>query len=238
MDQTGEAPPPQEEENDSDSYGEEEFEGMGPGFPSDLDSQVPLALRQWEVELPEAVLHMALSPRGKLVAVATAEDEILVVDVDSGEIKFRLAGHRGGTNAVAFLSGATLASCGEDGRARIWNIPRGSCLVELLIEGVDADRSPFGHSVPHLAVPPGAAPASFAVASGKTVKLFTVSGGSASFGSPVCRLFDPLPSTVESMRFDSNGNLLCSYNGGVTAWNLVSRMQEEKQAMDLPYEVR
>lgn len=46
----------------------------------------------------------------------------------------------GGTNGVGFLGGNTLVSCGEDGKARVWNIGRQTCLHELAIDAVEADK--------------------------------------------------------------------------------------------------
>lgn len=41
-------------------------------------------------------------------------------------------------------------------------------------------------------------------------------------------------SQVESLRFDRHGNLLATYNGGVSYWRF-DRSQEEKQELALPY---
>jgi WD40 repeat protein len=178
---------------------------------------------------------MDISPRHKLVAACTVEDEITVVDASSGEVKFTLAGHRGGTACVAFLGGATLASCGEDGTARVWNLAHSTCVAELSVEGADADRSPAGCSVSHLAVAPGGR--AFAVASGRSIVQFTVGGEGASAAAPRRRDLPPLPSTVEALRFDACGNLLAAYNGGCTLWKMATRTEDEKQALDLPYSV-
>lgn len=54
---------------------------------------MPECTVSWQVELPESVICLALSPKEQLVAVGTVEDEIALLSVDSGEVKFRLAGH-------------------------------------------------------------------------------------------------------------------------------------------------
>ena len=129
---------------------------------------IPNCTLVWEVELPESTIALALSPKEQLVAVGTVEDEICLLDVTTGEVKFRLAGHdgepgaqltrgaplvspsvalaamdsilvAGGTNAVAFLSGNTLVSTGEDGKTRVWNVGRQSCTHELSIDAVEPD---------------------------------------------------------------------------------------------------
>lgn len=56
-----------------------------------------------QVELPEAVLALALSPKEKIIAAATVEDEIACLEVSAGEARWKLSGHDGGVNALAFL---------------------------------------------------------------------------------------------------------------------------------------
>ena len=109
-----------------------------PNLPEHL--QVPRLILQWERELEEAVLALALSPKEKIIAAATVEDEISCLEVQQGEERWRLAGHSGGVNRVAFLGGNTLASVGEDGKCRIWNIAKKSCTHELAVEEEGADR--------------------------------------------------------------------------------------------------
>jgi WD40 repeat protein len=65
---------------------------------------------------------------------------LAVLDVASGKVAHTLAGHSGGTNGVAFLSGNCLASVGEDGTARVWNLARATCLHELTVDAEGADR--------------------------------------------------------------------------------------------------
>lgn len=63
-----------------------------------------------------------------------------MLDVASGKVAHTLAGHSGGTNGVAFLSGNMIVSVGEDGRARLWNVVRAACLHELPVDAEAADR--------------------------------------------------------------------------------------------------
>ncbi len=72
-----------------------------------------------------------------------------------------------------------------------------------------------------------------AVASGKSMVGCFLEAG---IGKPVIKHYPPLPSTVEAVRFDANGNILVAYNGGVTMWDM-SRSVEDLQAVDLPYNV-
>ena len=88
-------------------------------------------------------------------------------------------------------------------------------------------------SVAHLAVSPDGL--RFAAAAGSSVRLFTLPPGQPG-AAPEVEKYPPLPSTVESLRMDAGGNLLASYYGGVTLWDL-RQSKEEKQGLDLPYDV-
>lgn len=43
-----------------------------------------------------------------------------------------------------------------------------------------------------------------------------------------------LHTQVESLRYDRAGNLLATYNGGVSFWNFANRGDDEKQELPLP----
>lgn len=58
----------------------------------------------------------------------------------NGKVAHTLGGHSGGTNGLAFLSGNSLVSVGEDGCARLWNVARAACLHELPVDAEGADR--------------------------------------------------------------------------------------------------
>ena len=104
------------------------------------ESEVPDLTARWGVELEESVLCVALSAKERLLACGTAEDAIAVLDVDTGAVKFTLAGHHGGTTCLAWLGGNTLVSCGEDGCARVWSVARQACVHTLEVPGEGADR--------------------------------------------------------------------------------------------------
>lgn len=200
---------------------------------SNLELSVPECEQRWEIELSESINALSITPKGKLLAAGTMDNEIAVIDAGSGQLKFCLSGHKGGTNCVAFLNGAILISCGEDGTAKVWNIAHQKCVVELTIDGLDADKSPFGHTVNNLTISPCGK--KFAVSSGRTVALFTIL--SAVNGSVSLHDIPPLLFTLESLRFDpKNGNLLAAYNSGVTVWDFAQRSEQETQALDFPYE--
>ncbi len=125
-----------------DDHDDQEMQALQKAF-DDMDFYASPCNQQWETELPEAITAMALSPKRKLLAVATVEPEIMLLDTATGEIKYTLAGHKGGTNGIVFVSGSVLASCGEDGSLRIWSIPKQACVTHIPITGLDADASRF-----------------------------------------------------------------------------------------------
>ena len=90
-----------------------------------------------QVETPETVLTLAIS--GDQLAVGTAEKAILILNRQTGAIAHTLGGHNGGTNSLVYAAGTRLISAGEDGRAAIWDIEKGTQLESLEVEGLNAD---------------------------------------------------------------------------------------------------
>ncbi|PSC71527.1 WD-40 repeat [Micractinium conductrix] len=196
---------------------------------ADPEHGVPRLTEHWAVEMEEAAVALALSPKGQLLAVGTVDDAISVLDVSSGKVAHSLPGHKGGTNRLTFLGGNSLASVGEDGTARIWNVARGTCVHELSVDAEGADRVRGGCSVNHLTVAPGSK--SFACAAGSLVSVFTL--GDSAAAPPTKRVLGPLPSTVEHLRYDRAGNLLACYNGGCSM--IVADRKAEQDELPMPY---
>jgi WD40 repeat protein len=98
---------------------------------------VPELLPGFIVETPETVVTLALS--GDQLAVGTAESEISILDRHTGGVMHTLTGHAGGTNSLVYAAGTRLISAGEDGKAAIWDIEKGTQLESLEVEGLDAD---------------------------------------------------------------------------------------------------
>ncbi|PRW55973.1 WD40 subgroup [Chlorella sorokiniana] len=203
----------------------------GPPDLADPVHGVPRLNELWNVELDEAPVALALSPKQQLLAVATVDDSIQLLDVASGKVAHTLTGHSGGTNRLAFLSGNSLVSVGEDGTARLWNVARAACLHEMPVDAEGADRAgQRGHCVNHLTIAPGAK--SFACAAGRLVTIFTL--GSTAQQPPSKRVLGPLESTVESLRFDRRGNLLATYNNGVSYWDFTRSQDEQELPLPAP----
>src|SRR5262249_14790459 len=69
-----------------------------------------------------AVRALAFAPDSRRLALA-GEDDVLVVNVPSGEEVARLRGHQDETTALAFSEdGRALASASEDGTLRFWDL--------------------------------------------------------------------------------------------------------------------
>lgn len=83
-----------------------------------------------KVALRPSVHAVAISPQGNRLAVARFQ-EIEVWSLPDRELLYRLAGHRGNINGVAFASdGLTLIASGGEpglvGEARLWDVPSGT----------------------------------------------------------------------------------------------------------------
>ncbi|MBT6153106.1 MAG: hypothetical protein HOK71_09535 [Planctomycetaceae bacterium] len=73
--------------------------------------------------LPGQATSVDLSPDKALIAAATNVGTVDVHGIAGGAAKFQVVGHTGSATAVAFHpQGKQLASVGEDGTLRIWNI--------------------------------------------------------------------------------------------------------------------
>ncbi|MCO5166259.1 MAG: WD40 repeat domain-containing protein [Planctomycetes bacterium] len=156
--------------------------------------------------LPDYVTALAWSPGGDLLAAATSDGAVTVLDGATGEVRLSLPGHAGGALCVAFSAdGRLLASGGQDGQARLWDpatgAPRG------VLEG-------GGRWVEHLAWSPVADV--LATTAGKTLRRWSAAG-------ELQRSFPAHPSTLTGVawlasRFSGREELAASHYGGVTLW--------------------
>jgi WD40 repeat protein len=77
------------------------------------------------VELPglhtEEVGGLAFSPDGRVLAAASQDGTISLIDVETGRSHISLTGHEKGVNAIAWSpDGRTLASASHDHTVRLW----------------------------------------------------------------------------------------------------------------------
>ncbi len=76
-----------------------------------------------EVPIGTASRVIALSPDGRLLAVATESNTVDIWDAGSGTRQASLAGHSSLVTSLAFSpDGRSLASGGRDGTARVWDV--------------------------------------------------------------------------------------------------------------------
>src|SRR5579871_1471396 len=75
-----------------------------------------------EIE-PEAILSIAFSPDGKLLASAGSDKLVRIWSVSTGKVVHTLKGHTDQVNGVAFSpDGKLLASASDDQTARLWSV--------------------------------------------------------------------------------------------------------------------
>lgn len=81
----------------------------------------------WELSLDDHVIDMSYSPDGRFLAVAALSGGISILQASSGELKSFLPGHDGGTFTLSWRADSRrLASGGQDGKLRIWDIVDGT----------------------------------------------------------------------------------------------------------------
>lgn len=72
-------------------------------------------------------------PQGNWLAVAAEQDQVLLLDVQSGEIAKTLTGHRDEVTALAWSSnGDLLASSADDGTVIVWDVAEGRSRLRLV----------------------------------------------------------------------------------------------------------
>ncbi|MFO0823967.1 MAG: WD40 repeat domain-containing protein [Gemmataceae bacterium] len=156
----------------------------------------------WKSALRAHVISLAWSPESRLVAAATVDGPTTVLDAETGATRQTLAGHESGTTAVAWVDEGTVATTGQDGCVRLWDVTSGTERVSL-----DAGAK----WVERLAVSP--CRTFLASAGGKKVRLWDRAG----------KLIQDYPdhtSTVTDLRWRPGCMELCSSAyGGVSVWS-------------------
>jgi WD40 repeat protein len=87
---------------------------------------LPALERRWQADVGEYVRTIAFAPGGGSLAVATAADEIPILEAATGKVVHRLSGHAGGVTSLAWQPKRLhLASTGHDGHVRYWDASTG-----------------------------------------------------------------------------------------------------------------
>ena len=92
-----------------------------------MKSAKPQLYLLWGADIGEHVIALAWapSPGAPLLAAAAVGGPITIFGLD-GHVAGRLPGHSFGATALAWRPGtATLASAGQDGKVRLWDVARG-----------------------------------------------------------------------------------------------------------------
>ncbi len=84
----------------------------------------------WHAALDDYPTALTVSRDGAVIAAATASGKVFVFDTTSGDLLHTLAAHSNGVLALAF-GHSQLASGGQDGHVRLWDMQRGVATAAL-----------------------------------------------------------------------------------------------------------
>jgi len=159
----------------------------------------------WRVATHDHVISLAWSHDDRQLAVAGVAGAIWIVDADTGETRHTLPGHKIGSTTVTWVGEGTVASAGQDGRVRIWDVASGGERFALDAGAKWVERlavSPCGNFL--------------ASAAGKNVRLWDREGR-------VLQDFPDHASTVTDLAWRPGVlELTASAYGGVTLWSPAS----------------
>jgi hypothetical protein len=198
-----EIPPAQPEENNNDVAALAPAQ-ISPSAVSSLSAE-PIQ----EIDSPDVIWCVAVSPDGALVATGDHAFNVKLWDVATGKLIKTLGAHSGDVNAIAFSSdGALLATAGEDHNVGVWDVKTGML-----------KRSLKGHAEPVLSV--AFSPDGTEIASGSndsTIRLWRTSDGK------FLRSFTGQSYSVSAVFFSPDGRRLASagWADGVTLWDVAT----------------
>lgn len=164
---------------------------------------LPALERGWQVDVGECVRMLAYASGGGALAVATAADEIPILEAATGKVVHRLRGHAGGVTSLAWHPKRPhLASTGHDGNVRYWDASTGKLLWADDTGTSWVERVAFR--------PDGRL---LAVAAGRQVRLLQTDG-------VLARAITDHPSTVADIAWrPDRDELIVARYGGITVWS-------------------
>ena len=179
--------------------------------------------KHWAATLDDYVIDLAWSPDGSLLAAASAAGGITLFDAATGAVCHTLAGHTDGVNCLAWgqgsdqrsaVSGQLLASGGQDGFVRFWDLATGLQTAEAKIGSAWVEHLAWRSSAQPSAL---SAQLLFAAAGRKLVALNP--------DGTVAHAWPDAPKTITALAVSQlstlNSQLLLAsaYFGGVAVWD-------------------
>jgi hypothetical protein len=157
--------------------------------------------RRWQLDAGDYVVSMDLSADRRRCALGTGAGDLIVADLESGQIQWRVRAHPLGVIKVSWSpDGELLASCGQDPVARIWSAA-GEKRFELSCGGGWVEQlawSPSGQTL--------------ATSAGRKVRLWS------SQADPRGET-EAMPSTVSALAWSPGGEVVAATcYGGVHLW--------------------
>jgi WD40 repeat protein len=106
----------------------------------------------WRARLDDCVADLRWSSDGRLLAAASVSGPIHVIEASTGIEILQLPGHGFGTPTISWRPGfPVLASGGQDGKVRIWNLERPAEPIAVEAGAPWAERVSWSPSGKHLA---------------------------------------------------------------------------------------
>lgn len=172
----------------------------------------PLRNADWILDLNEPVSSLSVSPDGARAAVLSTEGNLFLVELESGRRVNTFPGHANGGFRVEWNPrGDRFASCGQDGKVRVWNGADGSEVASFAVGASWVEQVAWS--------PDGAV---LAASAGKGVVLWRPEGG-------VFHQFRDHRSTVAALAWWGDGSrVAAACYGGVTTYDPVSGERREQ----------
>lgn len=159
---------------------------------------------KWQSNIDDHVIALAPAPgKSNWLAAASVSGPIFLFDSERGGMEHSLPGHALGTMALDWHpNGQTLASCGQDGQARLWDAASGAQLVE-----VDAGAA-WVEQVAWLPAQDNSRPPLLATAAGRILRIWNEDG-------EMLQEFADHSSTIADMQWHAPRNELALTSYGV-----------------------